>query len=90
MTWQSLSPPDTPALALWEERLDSGWQGQKASSHSTWVKDDLWRAACWEAAAVAAWRAGNTDYAETCLQRARAVLSASTSQEGHDAPTASP
>ena len=37
-------------LAQWHERMRRGPENPEAPS--TWVYDDLWRAACWEAAPV--------------------------------------
>lgn len=37
------------ALAAWHRRLASGALGERADASGTWVCDDLWRAACWEA-----------------------------------------
>ena len=63
-----------PALTAWRRRLRSGRIGELAARPSTWVLDGLWRAACWEAAAEEAERAGQRDSWRHAMQRAREVM----------------
>ena len=62
-----------PALAAWRKRLAAGLLGEHPSRPSTWVLDDLWHAASWEAAALDYEAAGLTDAAADCRRRAREV-----------------
>lgn len=52
----------TPALDAWRRRGDVR------------RPDDLWRAACWEAAAVEAHRAGHTERRATCRDAAEMIV----------------
>ena len=62
---KSNGPPSTPALEAWRARLASG---------RVVVYDGLQSAACWEATALDAHRAGQVDYAQECLARAAEII----------------
>ncbi len=67
-------PKPSGALALWQEELRRGVRGQDSARPSTWLRDDLWRAACHEAAGLEALRAGLLRMAEECFRTADEVL----------------
>jgi hypothetical protein len=54
--------PGTSALTAWQERGD------------VTTYDALWRAACWESAAITSGQAGNVGGAESALARATEIL----------------
>jgi hypothetical protein len=56
--------------------MAKGTLGEKADAFRTWVYDDLWRAACWERAALGEWAAGNRSAALADLARAREAFPA--------------
>lgn len=61
------------ALAAWRRELTAGRRGDPASP-STWVLDDLWRAACWE---QSPWNAEALDMRESArhdMDRAAELL----------------
>lgn len=62
---KSNGPPSTPALEAWRARLASG---------RVVVYDGLQSAACWEATALDAHRAGQADRAQECLARAAEIV----------------
>jgi hypothetical protein len=55
-------PPPTPALDAWRRRRDFE------------RRDVLWRAACWEQAALDAWWEGRRDHVPVCLAHAREAM----------------
>jgi len=57
-----MTKPSTPALARWEREL-------KAGTRTVETFDDLWRAACWDMAAVAAHEAGHERRQQDCTER---------------------
>ena len=62
------------ALDLWRARLRSGGAGQHLSRPATWKYDEVWRAACYEAAAREAERNGQAQIAARCRADADTVL----------------
>ena len=62
---KSNGPPSTPALEAWRARLASG---------RVVVYDGLQSAACWEASALDAHRAGDPERAEAYLKRAADII----------------
>jgi hypothetical protein len=65
----------TPSpLALWRKRLNAGTLGEVASRSSTWKMDALYSAACLEAQAIDARRAGLHGVAEDWERQAADVL----------------
>lgn len=59
--------PPTPRLELWRKR-------EHGKPMSAWRYDDLWRAACWEAASVQAWYAGFVEAAYDCAAKAATIV----------------
>lgn len=62
------------ALALWRARITAGTLGEVAARPSTWKCDTLWSAACLEAQAIEARRAGLPTIAEDWERRIADVL----------------
>jgi hypothetical protein len=73
---QPQSPTEQyPALALWRRRLALGWGGQNPDQPRTWILDQLWTAACHEAAAMEAAELGqHRAWRESMRDARRAVL----------------
>jgi len=67
------------ALAQWRREIAAGLNGQDARTPSTWVvADPLYRAACCEAQALDAHRAGLPEAAAAWLLQAAEALRAAT------------
>lgn len=71
-----MTPPTSrrSALALWRARVAAGTLGEVAARPSTWKYDTLWSAACLEAQAIQARRAGLPAIAEDWERRIADVL----------------
>jgi hypothetical protein len=63
-----------PALRLWRAELRQGHNGQRLNDSRTWKFDELWRAACWEAAAKEADKRGFLELRDRLMDRARGTL----------------
>lgn len=69
-------PERFPALALWQQRVRSGADGQRPDAPASWPHTALWAAACWEQSAWEAERAGDLERCERLRARARHELAA--------------
>lgn len=65
--FEELGPP-TPRLELWQTR------SRRQEREGIRLYDDLWRAACWEAAAREAWNDGSAQLAYECCVRAAEII----------------
>lgn len=66
--------PTRSALSLWRVRLNAGTLGERPDAPATWKLDVLWSAACLEAQATHARRAGLITIAEDWERRAADLL----------------
>jgi hypothetical protein len=67
------------AFAQWQEEIVNGERGQRADRPSTWIMDDLWKAAAYEATALEAERNGEHTAARDAMEKAIHTLA-----ESHD------
>jgi hypothetical protein len=63
-----------PALRLWQAELRQGYAGQRGTVTRTWKFDELWRTACWEAAAKEAEEQRSLELRDRLMERARETL----------------
>ena len=68
-----------PALHLWRREVRAGVHGQRPDAAGTWRYDALWRAACWEAAAIQAERDDQPAVMAARMRCAREAIAAATS-----------
>lgn len=66
----AISAVSLGAYALWLAHIRAGRDGQREYLPSTWVADDLWRAACWERTALDAASQHANNAARDCQRRA--------------------
>jgi hypothetical protein len=78
---EEASEPLVPlgAFAQWQLEIMNGERGQRADRPSTWIMDDLWRAAAYEATALEAERNGELIAARDAMDKAIHILA-----ESHD------
>jgi hypothetical protein len=61
-------------LTLWRDEVRRGVHDQETARPATWLYDELWRAACWEASAADAEARDEYDVRDDGLRRAREIL----------------